>query len=70
MTGTRQHHRRVRHTPQPTCRRWPSPTNTALTAPPLEISHVCRLRRKLADAGAGELVENLWGVGFRLVTTA
>jgi DNA-binding response OmpR family regulator len=33
-------------------------------------SHFCRLRRKLADAGAGELVENLWGVGFRLVTTA
>jgi DNA-binding response OmpR family regulator len=29
-------------------------------------SHVCRLRRKLVDAGAGELVENLWGVGFRL----
>jgi DNA-binding response OmpR family regulator len=31
-------------------------------------SHICRLRRKLADAGAGELVENLWGVGFRLTT--
>lgn len=31
-------------------------------------SHICRLRRKLADAGAGELVENLWGIGFRLTT--
>ena len=31
-------------------------------------SHVCRLRRKLADAGAGELIENLWGVGYRLAT--
>jgi len=31
-------------------------------------SHVCRLRRKLADAGADELIENLWGVGYRLAT--
>jgi DNA-binding response OmpR family regulator len=29
-------------------------------------SHVCRLRRKLA--GADGLVENLWGVGFRLTS--
>jgi DNA-binding response OmpR family regulator len=29
-------------------------------------SHACRLRNKLADAG-GRYVENVWGVGYRLV---
>jgi DNA-binding response OmpR family regulator len=31
-------------------------------------SHASRLRRKLRDAGAaGTLVENVWGVGYRLL---
>jgi len=30
-------------------------------------SHVCRLRRRLADAGAEGLVRNVWGVGLRLI---
>jgi DNA-binding response OmpR family regulator len=30
-------------------------------------SHACRLRNKLASAG-GRYVENLWGVGYRLVS--
>ena len=30
-------------------------------------SHASRLRRKLADAGAGSCVVNVWGVGYRLV---
>jgi DNA-binding response OmpR family regulator len=29
-------------------------------------SHACRLRNKLADAG-GRYIENVWGVGYRLV---
>lgn len=29
-------------------------------------SHICRARRKLADAGAPALIENVWGVGYRL----
>ena len=29
-------------------------------------SHASRLRRKLRQAGAGELVDNVWGVGYRL----
>jgi DNA-binding response OmpR family regulator len=30
-------------------------------------SHASRLRRKLAAAGAGSLVLNVWGVGYRLL---
>jgi len=30
-------------------------------------SHASRLRRKLRDAGGVELVENVWGVGYRLL---
>jgi DNA-binding response OmpR family regulator len=30
-------------------------------------SHASRLRRKLRAAGAGELVINVWGVGYRLL---
>ena len=30
-------------------------------------SHASRLRRKLAAAGAGALVVNVWGVGYRLL---
>lgn len=30
-------------------------------------SHASRLRRKLAAAGAGDVVLNVWGVGYRLV---
>jgi DNA-binding response OmpR family regulator len=30
-------------------------------------SHASRLRRKLAAAGAGEVVVNVWGVGYRLL---
>ena len=29
-------------------------------------AHACRLRRKLGDAGGDRLVENVWGVGYRL----
>ena len=29
-------------------------------------SHACRLRHKLAAAGEGDLVQTLWGVGYRL----
>jgi len=29
-------------------------------------SHACRLRHKLSDAGNARLVENVWGVGYRL----
>ena len=29
-------------------------------------SHACRLRHRLADAGADGLLRNVWGVGFRL----
>jgi DNA-binding response OmpR family regulator len=30
-------------------------------------SHASRLRRKLAAAGAGQVVVNVWGVGYRLL---
>jgi DNA-binding response OmpR family regulator len=30
-------------------------------------SHACRLRHKLTDAGGGRFVENVWGVGYRLI---
>jgi DNA-binding response OmpR family regulator len=30
-------------------------------------SHVARLRCKLRDAGAGELIHNVWGVGYSLI---
>ena len=30
-------------------------------------SHASRLRRKLAAAGAGDVVVNVWGVGYRLL---
>ena len=39
--------------------RWDAPTRTL-------DSHLCRLRRKLADAGAPIVIENVWGKGFRL----
>jgi DNA-binding response OmpR family regulator len=29
-------------------------------------SHACRLRRRLADAGAGGLLQTIWGIGYRL----
>ena len=31
-------------------------------------SHACRLRHKLSDPGHGDFVENVWGVGYRLVS--
>jgi DNA-binding response OmpR family regulator len=31
-------------------------------------SHACRLRHKLSDPGHGHFVENVWGVGYRLVS--
>ena len=31
-------------------------------------SHASRLRRKLGAAGAGEVVVNDWGVGYRLLS--
>lgn len=30
-------------------------------------SHACRLRRKLAAAGAPNMIVNVWGVGYRLL---
>jgi DNA-binding response OmpR family regulator len=33
-------------------------------------SHACRLRRKLAAAGGGRLIVNVWGVGYRLLDGA
>jgi len=33
-------------------------------------SHAHRLRRKLSDSGAGKLVVNVWGVGYRLCDQA
>lgn len=30
-------------------------------------SHACRVRHKLEAAGAGQLVRNVWGVGYKLV---
>lgn len=30
-------------------------------------SHACRLRGKLSAAGAGALIQNVWGVGYRLL---
>jgi DNA-binding response OmpR family regulator len=30
-------------------------------------THACRLRNKLTDAGHGRFIENVWGVGYRLV---
>lgn len=33
-------------------------------------SHACRLRRKMAAAGATGLVVNVWGVGYRLCDSA
>jgi hypothetical protein len=53
-------------TAQPTCCRRPSPTTVESYARPLEITHAFRLRQKLRNAGAGELVVNVRGVGLRL----
>ena len=33
-------------------------------------SHACRLRRKLARAGAEGWLQNLWGIGYRLAPDA
>jgi DNA-binding response OmpR family regulator len=33
-------------------------------------SHACRLRAKLAQAGARQMVQNVWGVGYRLNAAA
>lgn len=33
-------------------------------------SHACRLRRKLEEAGARHFVQNIWGVGYRLMDPA
>jgi DNA-binding response OmpR family regulator len=30
-------------------------------------SHACKLRHKLADTGDGRFIENIWGVGYRLI---
>jgi len=51
---------------QPTCRHRPSSTTTGPSSSALEISHASRVRRRLADAGAGGLLRNIWGVGYRL----
>jgi hypothetical protein len=51
---------------QPTCRQRPSSTPTGPKDDPLEISHACRLRKKLA-CDTHRLVINVWGVGLRLI---
>jgi DNA-binding response OmpR family regulator len=33
-------------------------------------SHASRLRRKLTDSGAGAVIVNVWGVGYRLCDAA
>jgi DNA-binding response OmpR family regulator len=30
-------------------------------------SHACKLRHKLSDPGDGRFIENIWGVGYRLI---
>jgi DNA-binding response OmpR family regulator len=30
-------------------------------------SHACKLRHKLSDTGDGRFIENIWGVGYRLI---
>jgi hypothetical protein len=53
-------------TAQPTCclRQRPRITGPRLCS--LEISHACRLRRKLSS-DTHRLVINVWGVGYRLI---
>jgi hypothetical protein len=63
MSRHRQHRIAV---PQPTCRQRPPSTTSGPKVGPLEISHACRLRRRLADAGADGVLQTIWGVGYRL----
>jgi hypothetical protein len=50
---------------QPTCRHRPSSTTTGPNSSALEISHASRLRGKLAAAGAQQMIQNVWGVGYK-----
>lgn len=56
----------VAHPAQTTCRMRPS--STAIEPHPLalEISHAYRLRHKLEQAGAEQMVQTVRGVGWRL----
>jgi DNA-binding response OmpR family regulator len=55
------------HTAQTTCRVRASSTAIEPNSLGLEITHVFRLRKKLAAAGPGRrLVITVWGVGYRL----
>ena len=55
------------HTAQTTCRVRPSSTTIERYSLALEITHVFRLRQKLAAAGPGRrMVITVWGVGYRL----
>jgi len=58
------------HPTQTTCWLRPSSTATKLHALALEITHAYRLRQKLRQAGAGEVVVAVWGVGLRLSSAA
>jgi DNA-binding response OmpR family regulator len=53
-------------TAQPTCRLRHIPTTAEPQAQALEITHACRLCRRLADAGGVEVLQTIWGVGYRL----
>jgi DNA-binding response OmpR family regulator len=53
-------------TAQTTCRVRSSSTAIDPFSLALEITHACRLRRKLKEAGAGEILVSVWGVGLRL----
>ncbi len=64
------HASRALPTAQPTCGLRRRPTSTEQRSRALKISHACRLRRRLADAGATGLVRNIWGVGLRLTDPA
>jgi hypothetical protein len=56
----------IEATPQTTCCRRSPSAPERLEADSLEITHACRLRKKLALAGAPHLVHNTRGVGYRL----
>jgi DNA-binding response OmpR family regulator len=60
------HRRQPLPGPQPTCCQRRSSGTNASTVQALEISHACRLRRKLSS-DTHRLVINVWGVGYRLI---
>jgi hypothetical protein len=53
-------------TAQPTCRLRQRPRITGPRVCSLEITHACRLRKKLA-CDTHRLIINVWGVGLKLL---